>query len=43
MLANNKIGEYSAQDSMEIKLKAFIQQYMNRMRQNKICIENEAN
>ena len=43
MLANNKIGEYSAQDSMEIKLKAFIQQYMNRMRKNKICIENEAN
>lgn len=41
MLANNKIGEYSAQDSMEIKLKAFIQQYMNRMRKNKICIENE--
>ena len=41
MLANNKIGEYSAQDSMEMKLKAFIQQYMNRMRQNKICIENE--
>lgn len=43
MLANNKIGEYSAQDSMEMKLKAFIQQYMNRMRQNKICIENETN
>ena len=41
MLAENKIGEYSAQDSMEMKLKAFIQQYMNRMRQNKICIENE--
>ena len=41
MLANNKIGEYLAQDSMEMKLKAFIQQYMNRMRQNKICIENE--
>ncbi len=41
MLANNKIGEYSAQDSMEMKLKAFIQQYMNRMRKNKICIENE--
>ncbi len=43
MLANNKIGEYSAQDSMEMKLKAFIQQYMNRMRKNKICIENETN
>ena len=43
MLANNKIGEYSAQDSMEMKLKAFIQQYMNRMRQNKISIENETN
>lgn len=43
MLANNKIGEYSAQDSMEMKLKAFIQQYMNRMRKNKICIENEVN
>ncbi len=43
MLANNKIEKYSAQDSMEMKLKAFIQQYMNRMRQNKICIENETN
>lgn len=43
MLANNKIGEFAAQDSMEIKLKAFIQQYMNRMRKNKICIENETN
>ena len=43
MLANNKIGEYLAQDSMEMKLKAFIQQYMNRMRANKICIENETN
>ncbi len=43
MLAENKIGEFSAQDSMEMKLKAFIQQYMNRMRKNKICIENEVN
>ena len=43
MLSENRIGAFPAQDSMEIKLKAFIQQYMNRMRKNKICIENETN
>ena len=43
MLSENRIGAFPAQDSMEIKLKAFIQQYMNRMRKNKICIENEIN
>ena len=43
MLSENRIGTFPAQDSMEIKLKAFIQQYMNRMRKNKICIENETN
>ena len=43
MLSENRIGAFPAQDSMEIKLKAFIQQYMNRMRKNKICIENEVN
>ena len=43
MLSENSIGAFPAQDSMEIKLKAFIQQYMNRMRKNKICIENETN
>ena len=43
MLSENRIGEFAEQDSMEIKLKAVIQQYMNRMRANKICIENETN
>ena len=43
MLSENRIGAFPAQDSMEIKLKAFIQQYMNRMRRNKICIENGTN
>ena len=43
MLSENRIGAFPAQDSRERKLKAFIQQYMNRMRKNKICIENETN
>lgn len=43
MLSENKLDQYEAQANMEQTLKAFIQQYMMRMRSNKISIENETN
>ena len=42
-LSYNKLNKFAAQNDMERTLKAFIQQYMMRMRDNKICIENETN
>ena len=42
-LSYNKLNKFAAQNDMERTLKAFIQQYMMRMRGNKISIENETN